>query len=77
MGDAHVYLDHIDALYEQLAREPTPFPTLKINRDDRGSGQIDGWKAEDFEIIGYAPHKQIKMKMSVPDIPGIFAIDMI
>ncbi|KZZ89010.1 thymidylate synthase [Ascosphaera apis ARSEF 7405] len=65
MGDAHVYLDHIDALNEQLQREPTPFPTLKINRDDRGSGIIDGWKAEDFEVIGYKPHKLIKMKMSV------------
>ncbi|KAI5296209.1 thymidylate synthase [Ascosphaera acerosa] len=65
MGDAHVYLDHVDALNEQLQREPTPFPTLKINRDDRGSGVIDGWKAEDFEVVGYKPHKQIKMKMSV------------
>lgn len=65
MGDAHVYLDHIDALKEQLTREPTEFPELKIKRDDRGSGVIDGWKEDDFEVIGYKPHKLIKMKMSV------------
>ncbi|KAL1962623.1 hypothetical protein VTN77DRAFT_9337 [Rasamsonia byssochlamydoides] len=65
MGDAHVYLDHIDALNEQLTREPTEFPELRIRRDDRGSGVVDGWKEEDFEVIGYKPHKPIKMKMSV------------
>lgn len=65
MGDAHVYLDHVDALKEQLTREPTEFPELRIKRDDRGSGVIDGWKEEEFEVIGYKPHKTIKMKMSV------------
>ncbi|KAJ6161289.1 hypothetical protein N7470_004685 [Penicillium chermesinum] len=65
MGDAHVYLDHIDALKEQLSREPTEFPTLKIKRDDRGSAVIDGWKEDEFEVIGYKPHKTIKMNMSV------------
>lgn len=63
MGDAHVYLDHVDALNVQLEREPREFPTLKINREEGGS--IDGWKAEDFEIVGYNPHKLIAMKMSV------------
>jgi thymidylate synthase len=65
MGDAHVYLDHVEALQEQLTREPTEFPTLKIKREDWGSGIIDGWKEEEFEVIGYQPHKAIKMKMSV------------
>ncbi|KAK2760188.1 Thymidylate synthase [Arachnomyces sp. PD_36] len=65
MGDAHVYLDHIDALNEQLTREPTEFPELKIKREDCGSGNIDGWAETDFEVIGYKPHKSIKMKMSV------------
>jgi thymidylate synthase len=63
MGDAHVYLDHVDALKIQLEREPRDFPTLKINRETGGS--IDGWKAEDFEVIGYKPHASIAMKMSV------------
>ena len=65
MGDAHVYLDHIDALQEQLRREPTEFPELKIKRTDRGSGVMDGWSEDEFEVIGYNPHKLIKMKMSV------------
>ncbi|KAJ5935605.1 hypothetical protein N7466_005152 [Penicillium verhagenii] len=65
MGDAHVYLDHVDALKEQLTREPTEFPELRIKREDRGSAIIDGWKEDEFEVIGYKPHKIIKMKMSV------------
>ncbi|OAP60299.1 thymidylate synthase [Fonsecaea erecta] len=65
MGDAHVYLDHIDALREQLLREPREFPTLNIRRDDRGSGEMDGWKIEELEVVDYKPHGGIKMKMSV------------
>ena len=63
MGDAHVYLDHVDALYEQLKREPRSFPALELKRET-GEG-IDGWKVGDFEIHGYDPHKGIAMKMSV------------
>ncbi|KAK7900742.1 Thymidylate synthase [Exophiala xenobiotica] len=65
MGDAHVYLDHIDALKEQLLRAPRDFPTLNIKRDDRGSGNMDGWKVEELEVVGYKPYGGIKMKMSV------------
>lgn len=65
MGDAHIYLDHIEALKEQLQRDPREFPTLNIKRDDRGSGEMDGWKAEELEVLGYKPHGGIKMKMSV------------
>jgi thymidylate synthase len=63
MGDAHVYLDHVDALKVQLTREPKPFPELEISREVGGS--IDGWKVEDFVVKGYEPHKGIAMKMSV------------
>ncbi|KAI9744322.1 MAG: Thymidylate synthase [Claussenomyces sp. TS43310] len=63
LGDAHVYLDHVDALRIQLEREPRAFPELEITREKGGS--IDGWKAEDFVIKGYDPHKSIAMKMSV------------
>jgi thymidylate synthase len=64
MGDAHVYENHVDALNEQLTREPTEFPQLRIKRKDRGSGVVDGWKDEDFEVIGYQPHKAISMTKS-------------
>ena len=63
MGDAHVYLDHIEALKSQLEREPRDFPVLEIKRDVGGS--IDNWRMEDFEVKGYNPHKGIAMKMSV------------
>jgi thymidylate synthase len=63
MGDAHVYVDHVDALKVQLEREPREFPTLRINREVGGS--IDGWRAEEFELVGYKPHPTIAMKMSV------------
>ena len=39
LGDAHVYVDHVDALKEQIQREPRPFPTLEIARADGESGQ--------------------------------------
>ncbi|KXJ95282.1 bifunctional dihydrofolate reductase-thymidylate synthase [Microdochium bolleyi] len=63
MGDAHVYCDHVDALKVQVEREPREFPKLEIKREKGGS--IDGWKVEDFVVLGYEPHKGIAMKMSV------------
>jgi len=63
MGDAHVYLDHVEALEVQLEREPREFPVLEIKREIGGS--VDGWKVEDFVVKGYDPHKIIAMKMSV------------
>lgn len=63
MGDAHVYLDHVDALKIQLEREPREFPELNIGRPK--AGEIDGWQAEDFEVKDYKPHPSINMKMSV------------
>lgn len=66
MGDAHVYLDHIDALREQFTRVPRSFPKLEINQDRLSEiKNIDDFKFEDFKIIGYEPYPAIKMKMSV------------
>jgi thymidylate synthase len=67
MGDAHVYLNHVDALETQLTREPRAFPELEIAA--RGEGEerkdMDGWRADDFVVRGYEPHKGIAMEMSV------------
>lgn len=63
MGDAHVYLDHVDALKIQVEREPREFPELNIRRAK--GGEIDGWQSEDFEVKDYKPHPSINMKMSV------------
>jgi len=79
MGDAHVYADHIEALEEQISREPRDFPTLEIQRGDgeadkaRGAARredvgvkaMEDWKVEDFVVQGYKPHASVKMKMSV------------
>lgn len=62
MGDAHVYKDHIEALQEQLQREPRSFPKMRFTRK---VSDIDDFKYEDFEILDYNPHKKIAMKMSV------------
>lgn len=64
MGDAHVYCDHVEALKVQVEREPKAFPTLEIPERTPGCS-IDGWKVEDFKVVGYEPHKGIAMKMSV------------
>ncbi|KAL7563732.1 hypothetical protein ACA910_020420 [Epithemia clementina (nom. ined.)] len=62
IGDAHIYLNHVDALKEQLRRTPRPFPTLKINPEKR---DIDDFCLEDLTVLGYQPHKTIKMQMAV------------
>ena len=62
IGDAHVYANHVDALKQQLERMPRAFPKIKINPAKKN---IDEFTYEDFEVIGYKPHKTIKMKMAV------------
>ena len=61
-GDCHVYLNHIEALEEQLKREPRTFPKLRIKNqvDD-----IEKFTYADFEIVGYDPYPTIKMEMAV------------
>lgn len=66
LGDAHVYLDHIDALKTQMERTPKQFPKLVIKEERRNKiTSIDDFKFEDFEILGYEPAPAIKMNMSV------------
>ncbi|KAF8913778.1 thymidylate synthase/dCMP hydroxymethylase domain-containing protein [Gymnopilus junonius] len=63
LGDAHVYRDHVDALEEQLKREPKPFPKLRWARDD--IEDIEDFIYSDFVVEGYTSHPAIAMKMSV------------
>jgi dihydrofolate reductase / thymidylate synthase len=62
LGNAHVYLNHVEPLKEQLQRTPRPFPILKINPSVT---DIDGFTAEDFTLIGYNPLAKIAMDMAV------------
>jgi thymidylate synthase len=62
MGDTHVYTNHVDPLNIQLKREPRPFPTLRL---DPSVKNIDDFRMDHLELIGYDPHDAIKMDMSV------------
>ncbi|KAI9922060.1 hypothetical protein PsorP6_000994 [Peronosclerospora sorghi] len=63
IGDAHVYLNHVEPLQKQLTRTPRPFATLHVNPEKTAS--IDDFKYEDLEVRDYCPHGTIKMEMSV------------
>jgi len=62
MGDTHIYLNHVEPLKEQLERTPRPFPKLVIKRQVQ---DIEDFRYEDFEIVGYNPYPKIKMEMAV------------
>ena len=70
MGDAHIYANHVEALKTQLEREPRDFPQLKIRRTKEEVGGIDGFRADDFEVVGYKPCNKIEMAMSVSTFRG-------
>lgn len=62
LGDAHVYLNHVDPLKQQLERAPRAFPKLIIKND---RDFVEDFVAEDFELRDYFPHPTIKMDMAV------------
>jgi len=62
LGDAHVYLNHVEPLKEQLGRTPRPFPKIVLKRK---VDNIEEFTIEDFEIQGYDPHPKITMAMAV------------
>ena len=61
-GDLHLYANHVDQAKEQLAREPCPLPQMKVNPVVKN---IDQFKFEDFELVGYDPHPAIKAPIAV------------
>ena len=61
LGDTHLYLNHLEQADRQLAREPRPLPTLRLNPEVRS---IFDFRYEDFELVGYDPHPAIKGEMS-------------
>ncbi len=61
-GDAHIYLNHIEAVKEQLNREPFPLPILKMNKEIK---DINKFIMEDFELVNYKHHATIKAPMAV------------
>ncbi len=62
LGDAHIYLNHIDQVKLQLTREPYRLPQMKINTD---INDILKFSYDDFELVGYVSHPHIKGEISV------------
>lgn len=60
MGDAHIYLNHVEGLQEQLKRNPGPLPQLKLAKKP-----FDQIQFEDFELVGYTHQAFIKFKVAV------------
>jgi thymidylate synthase len=62
LGDAHLYLNHIEQARLQLSRAPRPLPTMTLNPDVRS---ILDFTFDDFNLSGYDPHPAIKAKVAV------------
>lgn len=62
LGDAHIYLNHLEQVDLQLTREPRPLPVMKLNPDVK---DIFSFRYEDFSLENYDPWPHIAGKVSV------------
>ena len=62
LGDAHLYLTHLDQARLQLTRSPRPLPTMRLNPQVR---DLDAFRYEDFALENYEPHPHIKAEVAV------------
>jgi len=62
LGDAHIYLNHLEQVHTQLQRTPYPLPTMRINPDVK---DIFSFQYEDFTLENYQCHPTIKGVISV------------
>ena len=62
LGDAHIYLNHLEQVNLQLQRAPRLLPTIAINPLVT---ELDAFRFEDFQLDGYAPHPAIKAPIAI------------
>ncbi len=62
LGDAHLYLNHMEQARIQLERDPRPLPTLRLNPRRRN---LDEFEMDDVEVLGYDPHPSIRAPIAV------------
>ena len=62
LGDAHLYLNHLEQVRTQLAREPRPLPGMRLNPEKTSLFDFD---FDDFELLNYDPHPSIKAPVAV------------
>ena len=62
IGDAHLYLNHLDQVDKQLSRDPLPPPKMRLNPERK---RLDDFVFEDFELIGYQSHPPIKAPIAI------------
>jgi thymidylate synthase len=62
LGDAHIYLNHMEQVKLQLSREPRPLPRMIINQNVRN---INDFVFDDFKLEGYEPHPAIKASVAI------------
>jgi thymidylate synthase len=62
LGDAHLYLNHLEAVHLQLTREPRPLPRLRLNPE---VGSLFDFQYEDFRLEQYDPHPGIRAPIAV------------
>jgi thymidylate synthase len=62
LGDAHIYLNHLEQVQTQLERQPFPLPTMHINPERK---DLFGFVYEDFELRNYQSHAVIKAPIAV------------
>ena len=61
LGDAHLYLNHLDQAKRQLSRAPHPFPTLRL----ADKVELADYEVDDFQLESYRYHKPIKAPIAV------------